>query len=127
VARHTAGDDKILPLQFVLVAIIVSLFPATAYGLFLQARGLVAEEHSSKVMLGSIIAGFLAGLSIYLKALVFGGTLNDVFQWAPVASLGASGLLAVVAIAVDSSEGSAKQTTESAGLPGGKQSNEKST
>ena len=100
--RHWVGDDAILPLQFVLVGIVVSLFPATAYALWLNGRMKPRPSAgASRLIVLSIPAGYLAGASTYFKPLVFGGDLSEVYQWAPVASLALSSVLVVIACVHD--------------------------
>jgi hypothetical protein len=100
-ARHAVGDDRFLPLQFVLGAILVSLFPATAYALYLESHSKDATPATSWLMLLSILFGFFAGLCVYFQNLIFATDLNSVFQWAPVASLSCSLAIAGLAILVN--------------------------
>jgi Na+/proline symporter len=101
VARHVVGDQKILPLQFVLVGIVVSLFPATTYGLWLNLYGKQANASTSRLMVASIAGGYISGIAIYFKPVILGGDLNDVFQWSPVAALAVSGIIAAIVVVRD--------------------------
>jgi hypothetical protein len=100
-ARYVVGDQRILPLQFVLVGLVVSLFPATTYALWLNLHGRQANASTSRFMVWSIAGGYISGIAIYFKPLVLGGDLNDVFQWSPVAALAVSGFIAAIVVVRD--------------------------
>lgn len=101
VLRSAVGDAKILPFQFMLAGIAVSLFPATAYALWLHQRRRIASPAAANLMVAGIVLGYLSGILVYIKPLILGGDVNDVFQWSPILSLGCSALVTFIAIAVD--------------------------
>jgi Na+/proline symporter len=100
--RAALGDEKILPFQFLLAGILVSLAPATLYALWLQNKKRIASEAAAKFVVLGIVVGYLFGIGVYLRPLLLSnGSVNEVFQWSPILSFSFSFLITVCAIALD--------------------------
>jgi hypothetical protein len=100
--RAALGDDKILPFQFLLSGILVSLAPATLYALWLQHKKCIASPAAAKLVVLGIVVGYLFGIGVYARPLLLSsGSVNDVFQWSPILSFAFSLVVTLCAIALD--------------------------
>ena len=100
--RAGLGDEKILPFQFLLAGVLVSLAPATLYALWLQRKQRIASPAAAKFIVMGIVVGYLFGIGVYVRPLFLAnGSVADVFQWSPIFSFGFSLVITLGAIALD--------------------------
>nr|VFK65270.1 MAG: Na+/proline symporter [Candidatus Kentron sp. UNK]VFK71399.1 MAG: Na+/proline symporter [Candidatus Kentron sp. UNK] len=99
VLRHFLGDEMVIPFQFVLAGLVVSLAPATLFGLYCRKKDYSPTGWVKKLPGFSIIAGYLGGTGVFLWFLFLSMPKEfDIYAWAPIASLSLSSIVCLLAL-----------------------------
>jgi Na+/proline symporter len=98
-ARSYIGDQTVFVFQFAIFGAITALLPAILLGLSVSRRDEEVCPAARALVLASIVVGVVGSLGVFALATNKPEAMGDfnAYAWAPIASLGLSGILVFIA------------------------------
>ncbi len=99
--RRFIGDETVFVAQFVIFGSVISLFPATIYGIWLRERKLIPHKNMNTIIFISLLLSYLSGILVFFTSMLFNGNSENSFSayaWSPILTIFISSIVLIIGL-----------------------------